>query len=119
MKCLLLLLAGTVALMAADISGKWTGTVKGDPEAQGQIAELNLKQTGAEITGTAGAGGGESWPIQNGKFEDDRVTFDITAEEIPVHFELRLENDHLKGTVTYQEGGQKHTVALDLYRRAN
>lgn len=116
MRFLLLLLAGAVALMAADISGKWTGTVKGDPDAQGQIAELNLKQSGAEITGTAGAGGGESWPIQNGKYEDDRVTFDITAEEIPVHFELRLENEHLKGTVTYQEGGQKHTVSLELHR---
>jgi hypothetical protein len=117
MKLLPLLLAGAVVLMAADISGKWTGAVKGDPEAQGQIAELNLKQNGAEITGTAGSGGGESWPIQNGKFEDDRVTFDITAEEIPVHFELRLENEHLKGTVTYQEGGQKHTVSLELHRQ--
>ena len=116
MRFLLLLLASAVALMAADISGKWTGAVKGDPDAQGQIAELNLKQSGAEITGTAGAGGGESWPIQNGKFEDARVTFDIPAEDIPVHCELRLEDEHLKGTVTYQEGGQKHTVSLELHR---
>ena len=33
----LLFLAGAVGLMAGDISGKWTGTVKGDVEAQGQI----------------------------------------------------------------------------------
>ena len=119
MKSIALLLLLAVALMAADISGKWTGAVKGDLEAEGQTAELNLKQSGAEITGTAGSSGGESWPIQNGKFEDDRVTFDITADEIPVHFELRLEAEHLKGTVTYQEGGQKHTVSLDLFRRSS
>ncbi len=113
--CIFLFLAG--ALMAADISGKWTGAVKGDAEAKGQIAELTLKQNGSEITGTAGSSGGDSWPIQNGKFEDDRVTFDITAEEIPVHFELRLQDDHLKGTVTYQEGGQKHAVELELRRK--
>jgi hypothetical protein len=117
MKPICVFLFFAVALMAADISGKWTGAVKGELEAQGQIAELSLKQNGAEITGTAGSSGGDSWPIQNGKFEDDRVTFDITAEEIPVHFELRLQDDHLKGTVTYQEGGQKHEVSLELRRK--
>jgi len=105
------------ASSAADLTGKWIGTVKGI-EAEEKSAFLNLKQDGNELTGTAGPNEGQQWPILNGKIDGDKITFQINADGPLVKFDLSLVDSHIKGVATFEMEGERKQVTLDLTRKA-
>ena len=113
---LYLFLLAAIALAAADVSGKWSGAVKG-LEHEGNSAILHLKQNGAEITGSAGPSEEQQWPIKNGKIDGDRITFQLPTDGPIVRFELNLIEDHMKGEATFDLDGNSRTVVLDLTRK--
>ena len=72
----LLLLAAPA--FAADVDGKWTGTVStpmGDLPVQ-----YEFKADGAMLTGTTLGFDGGSVPIKNGKVEGDKISFTVTFD---------------------------------------
>lgn len=101
---------------AADVSGKWTGTLtpeEGDP-SQGTLI---LKQTGDTVTGTGGPADGEQMAISNGKIDGDRVTFDIQHPNgMTLKMSLVLSGDTLKGDVVFTREGQTMKAKLELTR---
>ena len=99
-------------LSAADLTGKWTGTFS-EHEGDGKGALLILKQNGSELTGTAGPDEQEQMPIENGKVDGDKVTFEIQAKGL-MHFELTLSGKRLAGTVSGEHDGEKRTAKLDV-----
>src|SRR5437879_517834 len=102
-----LLLAASVA-SAADVSGAWSGTTR--LSLNGKIEEdtmyLSLRQVADQITGTAGPTLQQQAPIRNGKIEGLRVTFDLPVPNGVFHFDINLENEHLKGAVVAEAQGQ-------------
>lgn len=68
-------LLGTLALYAADVSGKWTAQV---PTRGGETRETTFmfKQAGSELTGTMSGPQGDI-QIQDGKVEGDNVSFAV------------------------------------------
>jgi len=78
LSCLLLVLALSATAYAADVDGKWTGTVS---TGQGDIPVVfNLKADGAKLTGsTTGLDGGEV-PINDGKVDGNTITFTVTFD---------------------------------------
>lgn len=72
-----LLLLATPAF-AADVDGKWTGTVStpmGDLPVQ-----YEFKADGATLTGTTLGFDGGAVPIKNGKVEGDTISFTVTFD---------------------------------------
>jgi uncharacterized protein (DUF2147 family) len=72
-----LVVAGTLALQAADISGKWTAQVPGR-DGQTRETTITLKQDGEKLTGTTSGMNGET-PISDGTVKGDDVAFTVVA----------------------------------------
>ncbi len=91
-------------LKAADLSGKWTGTIEfGTPDGQtrSQPLILVLKQNGTTLSGTAGPNAGNQREISNGKVEGDAIGFDLpTGPNNSLHAKLILMADRLSGSIT-------------------
>jgi hypothetical protein len=121
--CLATVLATTLISLASqtaapDLTGAWTGKFSavlkpGAPPVE-EDAFAVLTQKGAEITGTVGPGQNRQFPIKNGKVETTKdgttVTFDEGRGDPPKHFELKLVNGQLRGTM--KDGATVVTVEL-------
>jgi hypothetical protein len=106
-----------VTLSAADATGKWTGQLfPSDGDGTGRPAHLVLKQDGATLTGTAGPDAGEQHPIQNGKAEDGRLTFDVPTGGTVMKFSLKQVGDDITGDIEREREGQKQTAKLSVKR---
>ncbi len=118
MKYMLLLALAAVSLIAADATGKWTGTLTvrtSDGEKPGP-AYLVIKQEGAKVTGTAGPDAGEQHAIENGKAENGNLTFELSTGGGIMKFALRHEGDEISGDVTRERDGQTQTAKLSVKR---
>ena len=72
------LLLGAWTLSAADVTGKWSGTidVRENGEQRTVPVLLILKQDGDKITGTAGDNEEDRHPIQKGILDGDNLTIE-------------------------------------------
>ena len=107
--------AFTVLLGAADATGKWSGTLNVTTPDGGQRRSpvlLVLKQDGTKITGTGGRDASDRRDIQEGKIEDNKLTFVIEAGESPIHFVLTLDGDELNGNASRTREGEKETAKI-------
>jgi hypothetical protein len=124
-----LLLAPSL-LAAQDLSGRWTGSFNisiNGGETRDDSAVMVFKQTGTDLTGTAGPNETEQWAIAKGKVvvtkadgkESTKVTFEVVTDGGggPVLFvELALVEDRLKGNAKAEQGGMTMTAVIDLAR---
>jgi uncharacterized protein (TIGR03435 family) len=99
MKTIAILLFCTIALHAADVSGKWSGFAGGP-------VFLTLKQDGANLSGSAGPNDGQQMAFDGGKIEADRLSFKVGA----IQFDLRAAGDEIKGEL--KNGDQAVEVVL-------
>ncbi len=114
--CLLL----SVASLLADVSGKWSGSfdVTGpDGETKADTAFLNLKEESGKITGTAGPNEDHQMNIKTGTIDGNKIALEVTLEDGNIlTFDLALVEDHIKGNVKGEMGGEKMTAKLDVTR---
>jgi len=113
-----LILTATLAL-AADVSGTWSGSfVATGPDGQQHDngVTLVLKQAGGEITGTAGPSADHQMPIQKGTIDADKIALEVAVGDGTFKFDLALEGEHIKGTVTAQMGEQHMSGKVDVTR---
>lgn len=114
---LLLAVALGWSLPDIDVTGKWTGTLDiPGPDGKDSTAVLNLKQKGAEITGTAGPGEDEQLPIKNGKIEGDKISLDVENNGRVIHFAMVVAEDRITGEATMNAGGETHTAKIAVSR---
>jgi hypothetical protein len=120
MRLLLLSTLAATALIAADATGVWVGSlIVPGPEGgeRSGPAHLVLKQEGTKLTGTGGPRAGEQHPIQNGVVADGNVTFEMSSEGGLMKFSLRLDGDDLAGTVTREREGRTESARLAVKRQ--
>src|ERR687889_2875825 len=86
----LLLVANTLILSAADVTGTWKGTFTPENRDAGPALVI-LKQTGDTLTGTAGPDETERHEIAGGKVMGDRITFEVPRGEGTMRFVLTLD----------------------------
>jgi len=122
MKSILLCLFVTAALAltaaAADISGKWSGSVTPDNGDAGS-AYVILKQSGTTLSGSGGPNADEQWPGLQGTVSGSKVSFQVKSASDGTLYkcDLTLDGDHLKGDVTFTSAeGQSGKGKLDLTR---
>jgi hypothetical protein len=113
---ILLALAFAMVAMAADVSGKWSGSFM--PEGQeASGAYLVLKQSGSTLTGTAGPDADTQWPITDGKVEGNKLTGVATNPDgVSYRFTLTADGDSIKGNIEVAMGGQTVKATLDVKR---
>ncbi len=110
--CLLAALALALPVSAADVTGKWTGTVEfktpdGGTDTGGAVC--NITQKGNAITGTAGPEE-EQFPIRNGKISGDKITLEVVHAQQEggdrvYMVALKVVNaDRMEGTVQFKTG---------------
>jgi hypothetical protein len=80
-----MLLAATVSLVAADVTGKWVAETPGRNGGPPRQTVFVLKADGAKLTGTFTGGGGRGGAavpteISDGKIDGDKVSFTVKRE---------------------------------------
>jgi hypothetical protein len=110
------------ALMAADVSGKWTYEQPGRGGGPGRPVTITLKQDGAKLTGQVpgmGRGGDNPPPpteITDGKVDGNNVSFTVKREfngnTMVQKFEGTVSGDEIKFKITRdtQNGPQTSEV---------
>jgi hypothetical protein len=114
--CLVLSVASVSA--AQDVTGKWAGSfnpVRSDGTTGEAKIFLELKQSGSELTGTAGPNPDRQWPLK-GKVEGNKLSFEVQSDEGPINFTLTLAEGHLKGDAAAENNGQKRSAKIDVER---
>ena len=107
-------------MSADDFTGKWSGSFVitfSDGDKKDAMAFMDLKQKGAELTGTAGETPDRQWAIQNGKVEGNKITFEVQTDGPLVKLELALVDGHLKGEARAEHEGKSMKAAVDLQRQ--
>jgi hypothetical protein len=99
MKEIAVVLMLTLASMAVDVTGTWTGTfsVAGSDHKEPQL--FILKQDGRKLTGSGGPDGVEQYPIANGKVDDDVVRFELTSGDWTFKYDLKRVGQELNGNL--------------------
>jgi hypothetical protein len=97
-----ILLVVVLALVAADVTGKWTYEQQGRGGAQ--TVTLNLKADGSNLTGSMEGGRGGPAEISNGKIDGDNISFDVVREfngnSMTTKYKGTVSGSELKLTVT-------------------
>src|SRR4051812_18805451 len=98
-----------LAAIAADLTGKWVGSVKG-PDGDSEFAlTYNLKQEGNVLTGNLSSQMGEI-PITEGKIDGNNFTFKISFNDMPITNKGKFYGDSI--TVDSDFGGQAMHIRL-------
>ena len=105
---LTILLIASFALMAADVSGKWTYEGPGRGGNPGRPVTITLKADGSTLTGTMPAGGrgggGDPIAITDGKIDGNNISFtvkrDMGGNTMITKYEGTVGGDELKLKIT-------------------
>jgi hypothetical protein len=76
--CVLLLALAAVPVLAADVDGRWAGTVS-TPMGDVPVA-FQFKADGAALTGSTTGPDGAAIPIHDGKIDGDNIAFVVTFD---------------------------------------
>lgn len=109
-------LFSAAAASAADVSGRWVGTMvaaNGGPER----FLLILEQNGTKVVGTAGASDADRHVLEKGAVEGDRLTFQVQTPEGTLAFDLTIKGDQITGTMAFKNGDQVLTTAQVSVKR--
>lgn len=115
-RCLALILLLAAQMMAADLSGKWSGSFKAEGADHSVPQSLILKQQGTSLSGSAGPNTGEQYPLENGRVEGNKASFQVTTGEWKFTYNLTLENNSLSGDLKLQSTSESRTASVTLTR---
>jgi hypothetical protein len=104
MKIATCLLLGCLAMTAAaaDVSGTWSGMLSsmGTHGSNETTVYIVLKQTGDQVTGTAGPDKAHQWPIRNAKVAGTNITGEVAEPEGTIfRFTVTADATSMKGDV--------------------
>lgn len=119
MRFILVGLIATLAIWAADVSGKWTAEMQGR-DGNTMTITMNLKADGDKLTGTVSGRRGDT-DISDGKIEGDNVSFSVVREfngnQFKQSYKGKLDGDTIHFTITMEGGmGGGHERKLDAKR---
>ncbi|MEB2776954.1 hypothetical protein SYJ56_16680 [Algoriphagus sp. D3-2-R+10] len=105
MFCFVLMMASMTAYAQSDITGKWKATLSG-PQGEMELT-FNYKADKEVLTGTVASQMGEI-PIENGKIEGNKFSYDFAIQDMTVsHTGELISKDEI--TVKSQRGEMKLT----------
>ena len=116
-RVLVIVLLFVMVAMASDVTGTWSGTFKVSGGDHSVPQMIIFKQDGVKLTGSAGPDAGEQYPIDNGKVEGDRLTFELTSGEWKFSYDLRRAGqDEMKGNLELKSVNNGRSAVVSLRR---
>lgn len=89
------------------------GNVANGGEGDSRPAYVILKHDGNGLTGSAGPHESEQHSFEAGKFDGNRLTFDVSlGSEGSTHFDLQVHGDQITGQI--KRGGQGRNEAAKI-----
>jgi hypothetical protein len=89
------------ALLAADVSGKWTSAMQGR-DGKSMETTFTFKVDGDKLTGTRSGRGGDR-EIAGGRINGDEISFSVTTERngntMKQNYKGTVSGDEIKGTM--------------------
>ena len=85
----------TTVAFAADVTGSWTGEMKG-PNGEAFQIGFTFKQDGAKLTGTVTGPQGDPINITDGKVEGDKLSFNVSFNGMTIIHEGVINGDEIK-----------------------
>jgi hypothetical protein len=122
MKIFICVLMAAVYALAGDVTGKWSGSAEMQRDGQPvtETVYFVLKQSGSDVTGTAGTSEYEQIAIQKGKLEANKFTFEVSTESGALYkVTLDVQGDTMKGVVTVDREGSSVAAKMSLKKRAD
>jgi len=110
---ILFLLAAVVAA-AADVDGRWSGTISG-PKGDFKIT-FNLKADGTKLTGTAETPNGKQ-PISDGKIDGDKISFKTHVGDNDIDHDGTVSGDTIQLKVKGPWGESDMTLKHDAEKK--
>ena len=102
--------------MAADVTGKWSGSFKAEGADHSISQLIILKQQGSTLSGSAGPDASEQYPLENGKVDGNRVSFQVTTGEWRFSYNLTGEKDTLSGDLKLESTTESRNARVTLTR---
>jgi len=118
-KTILLGLILTTMSFAADVVGRWTGTISmtsDGGEAREQPALLIFKMEGDKLTGSGGPNEERQMPFETIKVDGENLTFTVVDGEIRVDAAMKVAGDSMTGEAKLERDGRKMVAKFDLKR---
>lgn len=101
-------------VFAADLSGKWTGSFRAGG-ADHDVPQLFIfKQNGNELTGSGGPNESEQYPIEHGKVNGNRISFEITTGEWKFAYDLKATDKRMEGNIDLTSLNDKRSAKVSL-----
>ena len=118
-KLLCSLLFSALALGAAELTGKWSGSfdiATSNGETKADTAYMDLKEKDGEVTGTAGPNAEKQWSLRQGKLDGQKLTFEVPMDDGGLLvFDLTFDGTTIRGTCAGTgKGGEKMSAKLNL-----
>ena len=92
-----LVVLNATAMFAADVTGGWTGEVKG-PNGEGFQLTFTFKQDGSKLTGTVTGPQSAPLDITNGKVDGNKILFDVSLNGTTIKHDGVVNGDEIKLT---------------------
>jgi len=120
-KLLCCVLFSALALGAAELTGKWSGSfdiTTPNGETKADTAYMDLKEKSGEVTGTAGPGVEKQWSLRKGKLDGQQLTFEVPTDDGGLLvFDLTFDGTAIQGTCAGTgNGGEKMSAKANLKR---
>jgi hypothetical protein len=110
------IVCSAAALIAADASGNWVGTLTDERSSNPTL--LILKQDGTRLTGTVGADESDRHEIQNGTIQGDAASFEVHLTDRILFVRIKMSEKEMTGSVEMKRNGQTiRTATLALKRQ--
>ena len=107
---------------ATNLTGTWTGEIKGQDGGTGQVRVV-LRQDGGTISGTAGPIDKQNpGRIYDANLEGEHLTFaaddadETTGLKLTYHFDITVTGDRMQGTAHGRSGDRSWTLDINLAR---
>jgi hypothetical protein len=88
---------------AADVTGSWTADMK-DPDGNSFSLTFAFKQDGNKLTGTVTGPQGDPLAIDNGKVDDDKLSFTVSFNGTTITHTGTIGKDEIKLTTKADQG---------------
>jgi len=109
-------LLSVMCLVAGDVSGKWSGSFKPNGEDNAHPVYMVFKQDGDKLTGSGGPDESKQHPMQNGKVQDGRLTFEVPASGGTFTFDLKSTGEEITGNLQFKGENETRTATVSLKR---
>ncbi len=120
-KLICCLFLSPLLLSAAELNGKWSGSfdvTNSNGETKADTAFLDLQEHNGAVSGTAGPNADKQWPLQKGKLDGQKLTFEVSTDDGGfLACDLLFDGESIQGTCSGTgEGGEKMSARLNLKR---